>query len=172
MSQDKLPKSVPPEGDKSRQAERTSNPQPHGAEKPASPASREEVSNAAEPGQIPDAPYGDPGMKPDEIPIASDPDPEVDPYVSRDAAQPIGTGREDQAIAERKAAAKERQVSPEMEADKENPRIHGQHHEKVGGRPLESFAPDKVPHDPHRPAENISGLNPHTSNYSGEEVDE
>lgn len=163
MAENKHPKEVQTQGDKSAQAGHTIN-QPQQAPRAGGMAEDARRDLAAE---DPDAPYGDPGTKPEDLPIASDPNPEVDPYVSRDAAQPIGTGREDQAIVERKAA-EDAGLSPELE-DKENRRIHGAHHERHGGRPLESFSPAVAPNDPHRPADNIAGLNQHTSNYTNRE---
>jgi hypothetical protein len=151
-----LPKEVTPEPDKSHQAghslaaeRRSDNPSTR-ARKP---------EDDFDPTAPPTAPYGDPKMSPDEIPLASHPDPEVDPYVTHDAAQPIGTGRLDQALAEADAGLRE--DSPELE-DESNRRIHGRHHEKFGGRPLESGPPAQRMIHPKQP---LAGLNhpvPHT----------
>jgi hypothetical protein len=135
------PKSVQPEGDESAQAENTlSNPQTPSSEDQYPeriPGSVDLDHTPPDPDATPDAPYGDPSADPAELPVASDPDPAVDPMVSQDAAQPIGTGSESQAIAERNKEV----FSPELEHE-DNPRIHGRHHERHLGRPLESISQD------------------------------
>jgi hypothetical protein len=83
------------------------------------------------------APYGDPSADPETLPVASHPDPSLDPMLSPDAAKPVPTGKLDP-----DAVPEAELESPEV-ADKGNRRIHGRHHEKHGGRPLESISRDR-----------------------------
>lgn len=81
----------------------------------------------------PTASYGDPAVDPETLPVASHPDPKQDPYLSDEAARPIATGSLQDAVENPEV------LSPELE-DESNLRIHGRHHHRHGGRPLESIA--------------------------------
>lgn len=123
-------KEVQPENDKSGQAKDSLNdPQTDDGTYPS------EVPGSVDPNS---EPYSDPDVDPASLLIASDPDPALDPMVSKDAAQPIGTGSEAQALAEKSTEV----ISPELE-NKDNPRIHGRHHERHMGRPIESISQDR-----------------------------
>jgi hypothetical protein len=86
------------------------------------------------------------------------PDEDQASYVSRDASTLIPTGAIPLDADGNPIPASEPVLSPELEADPDNPRIHGKHHHKHGGRPLESVASDFNPEaDAQRQAQSDAG---------------